>query len=72
MAPRCTHGSATGRLDDDALFYLRSRGFSREEATGVLTLAFAREIVDRVPLEPLKQHLTERVLGWLAGHREAP
>ena len=69
---KCTHGSATGRLDDDALFYLRSRGFSREEATGVLTLAFAREIVDRVPLEPLKQHLTERVLGWLAGHREAP
>jgi Fe-S cluster assembly protein SufD len=69
---KCTHGSATGRLDEDALFYLRSRGFSPEEAQGVLTLAFAREIVDRVPLEPLKRHLTDRVLGWLAGHREAP
>lgn len=67
---KCTHGSATGRLDEDALFYLRSRGFSREEAQGVLTLAFASEIVDRVPLEPLRAHLTERVLGWLAGPGE--
>lgn len=68
---KCTHGSATGRLDDDALFYLRSRGFSREEAQGLLTLAFASEIVDRVPLAPLKAHLSERVLGWLAGTGEA-
>jgi len=64
---KCTHGSATGRLDADALFYLRSRGFSVEAARSVLTLAFASEIVDRVPLEPLRAHLTERVLGWLAG-----
>ena len=41
--------------------------FSESEARGVLTLAFASEIVDRVPLEPLRAHLTERVLGWLAG-----
>lgn len=62
---KCTHGSATGRLDADALFYLRSRGFSEEQARSVLTLAFASEIVDRVPLEPLKAHLSARVLGWL-------
>jgi Fe-S cluster assembly protein SufD len=65
---KCTHGSATGRLDDDALFYLRSRGFSPGEAQSVLTLAFASEIVDRVPLEPLKAHLSARVLGWLGGN----
>lgn len=63
---KCTHGSATGRLDADALFYLRSRGFSEGEARSVLTLAFASEIVDRVPLDPLRAHLTERVLGWLS------
>lgn len=67
---KCTHGSATGRLDGDALFYLRSRGFSPEQARSVLTLAFASEIVDRVPLEPLREHLTERVLGWLSRSRE--
>ena len=49
---KCTHGSATGRLDADALFYLRSRALSEEQARSVLTLAFASEIVDRVPLEP--------------------
>ncbi len=64
---KCTHGSATGRLNADALFYLRSRALSEEQARSVLTLAFASEIVDRVTLEPLKAHLTERVLGWLAG-----
>ena len=63
---KCTHGSATGRLDAAALFYLRSRALSEEQARSLLTLAFASEIVDRVPLEPLKAHLTERVLGWLA------
>lgn len=65
---KCTHGSATGRLDADALFYLRSRGFSVEQARSVLTLAFASEIVDRVPFEPLRAHLTERVLGWLGAN----
>ena len=65
---KCTHGSATGRLDADALFYLRSRGFSPEEARSVLTLAFASEIVDRVPLEPLRAHVSARVLGWLGGN----
>ena len=65
---KCTHGSATGRLDADALFYLRSRGFSVEQAQSVLTLAFASEIVDRVPLEPLKAHVSARVLGWLGGN----
>ena len=65
---KCTHGSATGRLDADALFYLRSRGFSPEEARSVLTLAFASEIVDRVPFEPLRAHLSARVLGWLGAN----
>ncbi|MBK6406585.1 MAG: Fe-S cluster assembly protein SufD [Holophagales bacterium] len=64
---KCTHGSATGRLDADAVFYLRSRALSEEQARSILTLAFASEIVDRVPVAPLKAHLTDRVLGWLAG-----
>ena len=68
---KCTHGSATGRLDADALFYLRSRALSEGQARSVLTLAFASEIVDRIPVEPLRAHLTERVLGWLAGSPEA-
>ncbi|MGH9099493.1 MAG: Fe-S cluster assembly protein SufD, partial [Acidimicrobiales bacterium] len=44
----CAHGAAVGRLDEDALFYLRSRGISERDARGLLTYGFATEIVERV------------------------
>jgi Fe-S cluster assembly protein SufD len=46
---KCKHGSTTGQLDENALFYLRSRGLSEEEARTLLTYAFASELVRRVP-----------------------
>ena len=63
---RCTHGSTVGRLDDDAVFYMRSRGIGREEARRLLTLAFAGEVLDRIPLEPLREELQQRVSERLA------
>lgn len=54
---RCDHGSATGRLDDDALFYLRSRGIPRSHARSMLLEAFAREITDRVTPVSLRTEL---------------
>jgi Fe-S cluster assembly protein SufD len=42
---RCTHGSTVGQLDDDELFYLRSRGIGREDARALLTWAFAGEVL---------------------------
>ncbi len=45
---RCTHGATVGRLDDEHLFYLRSRGIPIAEATAILTSAFASEITARV------------------------
>lgn len=63
---RCTHGSTVGRLDDDAIFYLRSRGIGRAEAERVLTVAFAGEILDRIPLEELRDGLRRRVEERLA------
>jgi len=56
---KCAHGAAVGRLDEEAIFYLRSRGIDETSARAVLTLAFTREIVDRVPLDALR----ERILG---------
>lgn len=64
---KCTHGSATGRLDADALFYLRARGLSEREARGLLTYAFAAEIADRIKVPAVREHLAERILGWLPG-----
>lgn len=46
---KCKHGSTTGQLDADALFYLRSRGLSMESARSLLTYAFASDLVRRVP-----------------------
>lgn len=63
---RCDHGSATGRLDDDALFYLRSRGIPRTQARSMLIEAFAREITDRVTPLSLRTELETLVTN---GHR---
>ena len=64
---RCTHGSTIGRLDEDALFYLRARGLPREEAHGMLVYAFARELVDKASFEPLRQDLEGRLRASLNG-----
>jgi Fe-S cluster assembly protein SufD len=45
---KCGHGATVGRLDDDALFYLRARGIGASEARALLVGAFAREVVERV------------------------
>jgi Fe-S cluster assembly protein SufD len=52
---RCKHGSTTGQLDPTALFYLRSRGIGEGEARSVLTYAFAADVVERIPLLPLRK-----------------
>jgi Fe-S cluster assembly protein SufD len=54
---KCSHGSTTGQLDEDALFYLRARGLSRESATTLLLNAFAEEVLENVKGEELKSHL---------------
>lgn len=64
---RCTHGSTIGRLDEDALFYLRARGIPREEAHGMLVYAFARELVEKESFEPLRQDLEGRLRASLNG-----
>lgn len=62
---RANHGSATGRLDEEALFYLRSRGIPAAEARGVLVGAFARTIVEQVQPASLRARIGEW-FGWEA------
>jgi Fe-S cluster assembly protein SufD len=54
---KCTHGAAIGQLDDDAIFYLRSRGLGYDEARALLIHAFAGDILSRVKIAPLREHL---------------
>jgi Fe-S cluster assembly protein SufD len=54
---KCTHGAAIGQLDDDAMFYLRSRGLGFDEARALLIHAFAEDILTRIKITPLREHL---------------
>jgi Fe-S cluster assembly protein SufD len=62
---KCTHGATIGRLDDEALFYLRSRGIGKREATNLLIFAFANEIIGAMKIEPLRDRLDQLVHDWL-------
>ena len=54
---KCSHGATAGHIDEDTLFYLRSRGLDLGAASRMLIHAFASEIIDTVKLEPLKDYL---------------
>ena len=54
---RCTHGATIGQLDDEQIFYLKSRGYDDAAARGMLTYAFAGEIIDEVAVPSLKKRL---------------
>ncbi|MBT6013222.1 MAG: Fe-S cluster assembly protein SufD [Flavobacteriales bacterium] len=51
---KCSHGCTIGQLDEDALFYMRSRGIGVEEAKAVLTYAFASEAIENISVEEVK------------------
>jgi Fe-S cluster assembly protein SufD len=51
---KCAHGATVGQIDDDALFYLRSRGLDATHARQVLTYAFAAEVLERIAHAPLR------------------
>ncbi|MGA9119603.1 MAG: Fe-S cluster assembly protein SufD [Bacteroidota bacterium] len=66
---KCTHGATIGQLDDEQLFYLRARGIDRDTARDMLTLAFANDVVSRIHVDPLKEHLEQLLRDRLhAGH----
>ncbi|KIC48768.1 SufD family Fe-S cluster assembly protein [Tateyamaria sp. ANG-S1] len=65
----CSHGSTSGAIDEEALFYLRSRGVPADIATDLLTLAFLAEAVEEIEDEDLRTALVDRLQGWLERHR---
>ncbi len=51
---KCAHGAAIGKLDEDALFYLRSRGLGRMDSHEILVRGFAGEVVEKIPVEAVR------------------
>ena len=66
---RCTHGATIGQLDPEAIFYLQSRGIGLAEARNLLIYAFARDIVDRIKVAPLREELERTLLEKLHANR---
>ncbi|MGB3407851.1 MAG: SufD family Fe-S cluster assembly protein [Jannaschia sp.] len=64
----CSHGSTTGAIDETALFYLRSRGVSKREATDLLVLSFLAEPLEEIDDEALREHVSGLLAAWLARH----
>lgn len=68
---KCTHGATIGQIDQEAVFYLRSRGIGHEEARNLLIQAFANDILDRVKFAPLRAELKRTSWARLA-EKQAP
>jgi len=64
---KCSHGSATGQLDENAMFYLRARGISKKEACHLLMQAFASEVINKITIEPLREEINGLVEKRLRG-----
>ncbi len=64
---RCTHASTIGHLDEDAVFYLRTRGIDDAAAQSLLTYGFAAEVINGVKVAPMRIKLDQLVLSRLPG-----
>jgi Fe-S cluster assembly protein SufD len=64
---KCRHGSTTGQLDPDALFYLRARGLGEAAARSLLTWAFASDLVRKMEVAPLRRTVERRLQAHLPG-----
>jgi Fe-S cluster assembly protein SufD len=64
---RCSHAASVGPVDEDVLFYLQSRGISREEGERLIVTGFFQEVLDRVRLEDVRTGLEAAIEGELRG-----
>jgi Fe-S cluster assembly protein SufD len=68
---KCTHGAVVGQIDDNAIFYLRSRGIAERDARHMLVFAFANEVLARVRIPSLRERLEADLSDWLDGAQAA-
>ncbi len=64
---KCSHGATVGRLNDDALFYMQSRGISKREALLMLMFGFAHEVIRNIKVEALQERMDNLVMQRLKG-----
>jgi len=62
---KCTHGATIGQIEENALFYMRTRGIDEASARRLLLMAFANESLQRMKSEPVRDYLAEVIRQWL-------
>jgi Fe-S cluster assembly protein SufD len=62
---KCSHGCTIGQLDDDAMFYMQSRGIPKKEAKALLMYAFTNEVIESIRIPELKQRITALIASKL-------
>lgn len=62
---KCTHGATVGHLDEEAEFYIRSRGVPQELAKSILIRAFAYDVIDNIKIEPLREQINHKIFEHL-------
>jgi Fe-S cluster assembly protein SufD len=62
---KCSHGATVGQLEEEKIFYLRSRGVDEAFARNLLTYAFASEALDRFEIPPIRRGLETKLMAWL-------
>jgi len=64
---KCSHGSSTGQLDQDAMYYLRQRGIGEDSARMLLMYAYADEVINKIDIDPLRYRIEDMVKKRLQG-----
>jgi Fe-S cluster assembly protein SufD len=59
---RCTHGSTTGKVDEELIFYAQARGLTRQEATRIIVSGFFQQIFDRITIDSVREALSHAIL----------
>lgn len=67
---KCTHGATIGQIDENALFYLRSRGISKEQSLDIIMNAFTNETFESMTLQPVKEYCAKLVADWFSKRKE--
>ena len=63
---KCSHGTTTGKLNDEALFYMRSRGIPKAEAQTLLMYAFCEDVISQIKIDSIKEYLEGLIAEKLA------
>src|SRR5690606_17650264 len=58
---RCTHGSTSGRVDEQQVFYAMTRGYTRKEAVRMIVAGFFQQVFDRITIESVRDALGEAI-----------